>query len=108
MSERYLLGIFLVGAYQETLGDIHNLFGDTAAVNVSQDDEGNIELDNIFTGENVSELLVQVDYDPEYIRQRIMARAMAARLPEDERKTLVADLESSLRSYSYLVMEDII
>jgi hypothetical protein len=37
-----------------------------------------------------------------------MARAMAARLPEDERKTLVADLESSLRSYSYLVMEDIL
>ena len=105
-AERYLLGFFLVGAYQETLGDIHNLFGDTATVNVSRDEQGNVQLDNIFNGENVSHLLRKVEYDPEQIRQRIIDRASSARLPDEERKVLLEDIQSSLQSTSYLVKED--
>jgi arginine decarboxylase len=106
-GEPYLLGFFLVGAYQETLGDIHNLFGDTATANVSLDGDGNITLENIFAGENVSHLLARVEYEPEEVRARILGRARAARLPESEREQLLHDLESSLESYSYLVREEI-
>ena len=107
-AERYLLGFFLVGAYQETLGDIHNLFGDTATVNVSRDDQGNVQLDNIFNGENVSHLLSKVEYDPEYIKQLIIGKASAASLQEGEKNRLLADLQSSLQSYSYLAKEDVL
>ena len=102
-DEKYLLGFFLVGAYQETLGDIHNLFGDTAKVNVVQDCEGNIQLENIFRGENVSHLLSRVEYDPEQIRQRILDKALACKLPENKRDELMEELQASLQAYSYLV-----
>ncbi len=102
-DEKYLLGFFLVGAYQETLGDIHNLFGDTASINIVHDQEGRIELENIFSGENVSQLLSRVEYDPELIQQRIIDKALASKLPETERDELLEELKSSLHSYSYLV-----
>ena len=106
-GEKYLLGFFLVGAYQETLGDIHNLFGDTATVNIVHDPEGRIELENIFCGENVSQLLSRVEYDPELIRQRIIDKALACELPEAERDELLQELKASLQSYSYLVNQPI-
>jgi len=102
-ADRYLLGFFLVGAYQETLGDIHNLFGDTTKVNVVQDHEGSIQLENIFHGENISHLLSRVQYDPEQIRQHILEKALASKLPDNERDKLMEELQASLQAYSYLV-----
>ena len=102
-GEKYLLGFFLVGAYQETLGDIHNLFGDTATVNIVHDSNGNIRLENIFNGEDVSHLLISVGYDPEQIRQQIIDKALAANLSDSDRSTLLKELQASLQAYSYLV-----
>jgi len=102
-DERYLLGFFMLGAYQETLGDIHNLFGDTASANVVYDKDGNITLENIFHGENVSQLLYRVEYDPDHIRQLILDRARDCHLPDDERGELMEELQASLSAYSYLV-----
>ena len=102
-GEQYYLGFFLVGAYQETLGDIHNLFGDTATVNIMHDDDGNVCLQNVFSGEDVSQLLNSVGYDPEKIRQQIIDKALASDLPEHDRNLLLNELQQSLQSYSYLV-----
>jgi arginine decarboxylase len=102
-DERYLLGFCMLGAYQETLGDIHNLFGDTASVNVVHDKDGNISLENIFHGENVSQLLYRVEYDPDLIRQRILDRAQDCHLSDNERGELMEELQASLSAYSYLV-----
>ena len=66
-SEPYYLGVFLVGAYQEILGDMHNLFGDTNAVHVSVKD-GQYHIDQIFDGETVEEVLAYVQYNPKKAR----------------------------------------
>ncbi|MFW2438801.1 MAG: biosynthetic arginine decarboxylase [Arenicellales bacterium] len=102
-DERYLLGFFMLGAYQETLGDIHNLFGDTASANVVQDKDGIITLENIFHGENISQLLYRVEYDPDHIRQLILDRARDCNLDDSERGELMEELLASLSAYSYLV-----
>ncbi|HBE92296.1 MAG TPA: arginine decarboxylase [Gammaproteobacteria bacterium] len=101
-GQDYLLGMFLVGAYQETLGDIHNLFGDTAAVNVIQSEDGCLSLQHPFTGETVHELLSKVEYDPNEIRQSILGRARDCGLQGDELQQMLEELEASLESYSYL------
>ncbi len=101
-GEQYLLGFFMLGAYQETLGDIHNLFGDTASANVLHDKDGKLTLQNIFHGENVSQLLYRVEYDPDHIRQLILDRAQDCHLPESERGELMEELQASLSAYSYL------
>ena len=102
-GEEYYLGFFLVGAYQETLGDIHNLFGDTATVNIMHDDDGNVCLQNVFNGEDVSQLLYSVGYDPEQIRQQIIDKALTSDLPELDLNLLLNEIQESLQSYSYLV-----
>ena len=101
-GEKYYLGFFLVGAYQETLGDIHNLFGDTATVNVVHDDNGNIILENIFNGETVSQLLSSVGYDPAQILEQIIQKALASDLPDSDRESLLNELQKSMQANSYL------
>ncbi len=102
-DECYLLGFFMLGAYQETLGDIHNLFGDTASANIVHGKGGEITLENISHGEHVSQLLYQVDYDPDQIRDRIMKRALDCQLGEKEQGMLMEELQASMQAYSYLV-----
>ena len=63
-GEQYLLGFFLVGAYQEILGDMHNLFGDTDSVNVVQDGNGDYHLEGPERGDTVDDLLRYVHYEP--------------------------------------------
>lgn len=62
-GESYYLGVFLVGAYQEILGDMHNLFGDTNTVHVSVHKDG-YEIEQIIDGETVAEVLDYVQYNP--------------------------------------------
>ena len=102
-EEDYLLGFFMVGAYQETLGDIHNLFGDTASANVILNEDGSIHLEQLYHGEDVDQLLSHVEYDPAVIRQQILDKARASTLTEDEREELMAELQTTLQGYSYLV-----
>jgi len=101
-GEPYLLGIFMVGAYQEILGDMHNLFGDTNAVNVVLDGKGGWTLEDPEKGDRTDELLRYVHLEPEALAAAYRAKFNAAKLPADERAKLLAELEAGLTGYTYL------
>src|SRR5207237_10421215 len=67
----YYLGAFLLGAYQEILGDLHNLFGDTNAVHVSLDEDGEVNLDAVIKGDTVREVLHYVQYSADELVVRL-------------------------------------
>ncbi|HVJ83669.1 MAG TPA: biosynthetic arginine decarboxylase [Planctomycetia bacterium] len=102
----YYLGAFLVGAYQEILGDLHNLFGDTHAVHVSLDDDGKPVIDCIVEGDTVREVLSYVQFQPEELAQRLKRQVQAAqdadRVTPEEAKQLMAFYEAGLDGYTYL------
>ncbi len=100
-DEAYRLAIFMTGAYQETLGDIHNLFGDTDSVNVRLDaDRYALEMPR--RGDTADKLLGMVGYDANDIRLRYTQKITAAKLPRDEAERLRAALEAGLTAYTYL------
>lgn len=102
----YLLGVFLVGAYQETLGDLHNLFGDTNAVHVTLDDAGTVQLDEVVEGDTVADVLGYVQFRPDELRRtfrRTLERAVRdGRLTASESATLRRFYERGLSGYTYL------
>ncbi len=102
----YRLGFFLVGAYQEILGDIHNLFGDTDAIEVRLDDsaEGGkgYRLTQQRRGDTADVMLDYVGYAVAELRAEYEAKVAAAGLPADEAARLNAALEAGLTSYTYL------
>src|SRR5699024_4902614 len=100
-DETYLLGIFLAGAYQETLGDIHNLFGDTDSVDVHLNDNG-FRLDNARTGDSAERLLELVGYDPGELMTACRERVAAAGLGAEEAQALERLLADGLSAYTYL------
>lgn len=100
-GEPYRLGIFLIGAYQETLGDIHNLFGDTDAVNVRIDGDDFV-LDGERHGDNSDMVLDYVGYKPDDLRAAWRDKVAAARLPEGEARRVTEVLETGLTGYTYL------
>lgn len=100
-GEEYLLGIFLVGAYQEILGDMHNLFGDTDAVNVVLTGDG-YELRQPERGDTIDELLRYVHFDTEAMKQAYRDRIAAADLSDDRRRAFIEELEAGLVGYTYL------
>lgn len=100
-GESYRLGIFLVGAYQETLGDIHNLFGDTDAVNVRIEGDG-FTLDGARRGDSADMLLDYVGYKPDDLRAVYRDKISAAGLADDDARRIEAALEAGLTGYTYL------
>ncbi|MGY6631529.1 MAG: biosynthetic arginine decarboxylase [Wenzhouxiangella sp.] len=100
-GEEYLLGIFMAGAYQETLGDIHNLFGDTDSVDVWMDETG-FRLDNARSGDSADRLLELVGYDPRQLMTACRARVAAAGLDRTEAESLERLLTEGLSAYTYL------
>ncbi|MGL5948450.1 MAG: biosynthetic arginine decarboxylase [Aeromonas sp.] len=94
------VGFFLVGAYQEILGDLHNLFGDTHCAEVWVDDDGQMAIKNVMRGDSVDQLLRYVNIDPAAIRARY--QAIAAKLAPEARDALLAELERGLQGYTYL------
>ncbi|MCC5860022.1 MAG: biosynthetic arginine decarboxylase [Ectothiorhodospiraceae bacterium] len=100
-GEPYLLGIFLVGAYQEILGDMHNLFGDTHSVNVELDD-GGYQLSGHRRGDTVDTVLRYVEFDRETLLAGYRRKVAAAGLPEAEAATFLSELEAGLDGYTYL------
>ena len=70
-NEDYYIGVFLVGAYQETLGDLHNLFGDTNVVSVKLQKDGKFEFVNEIHGDSVEDVLSYVEYDPKEMRAKV-------------------------------------
>jgi arginine decarboxylase len=100
-GERYSLAFFLVGAYQEILGDIHNLFGDTDAIEVRIGRDG-FDIERQRRGDTTDVMLDYVGYALDDLRARYDAQVAAARLPADEAARLRADLEAGLTGYTYL------
>jgi arginine decarboxylase len=103
-DETYLLGFFLLGAYQEILGDMHNLFGDTDAVNIEFGPDGGYRLVDPRHGDTVDELLRYVEFDPKRLMGRYRERLNAAGLKGAERATCLQALEGGLFGTTY--MED--
>jgi len=104
-GREYILGVFLTGAYQETLGDLHNLFGDTNVANIRVSDSGQVEYVREFDGDTVADVLSYVEYNPVELVERVRAKAeQAVRLglisPQDRRQIMDA-YEGGLRGYTY-------
>jgi arginine decarboxylase len=100
-GESYRLGFFLVGAYQEILGDIHNLFGDTDAVEVHVDGDG-YAMRQQRRGDTNDVMLDYVGYKLDALRAEYKAKVDAAGLPEAEAASMNAALEAGLTAYTYL------
>ncbi len=110
-GEEYYLGVFLVGAYQETLGDLHNLFGDTHVAHISVDEEGDWYIEEVVPGDTVREVLGYVQYEPEHLAsflRRDCERAVREKkLTVPESQVLLRFYESGLNGYTYLEREDL-
>lgn len=100
--QEYVLGIFLVGAYQEILGDMHNLFGDTNAVNIVMNEDGSHQICDEEPGDTVAEILSYLHIDTGRMRQLWLERLTQQDVAAEVKKFVLEDLESSLRANSYL------
>ena len=104
-NEPYYIGVFLVGAYQEILGDMHNLFGDTNAAHISIKDD-TYHIDQIIDGETVEEVLEYVQYNPKklvrQIEQWVTKCVKEGKLSLEEGKEFLSNYRSGLYGYTYL------
>jgi len=104
-KEPYYIGVFLVGAYQEILGDLHNLFGDTNAVHISVNDD-RYEIDKIIDGETVAEVLEYVQYNPKKLVRTmetwVTGSVKAGMITAEEGKEFLSNYRSGLYGYTYL------
>ncbi|MBO4397043.1 MAG: biosynthetic arginine decarboxylase [Bacteroidaceae bacterium] len=104
-GETYYLGVFLVGAYQEILGDMHNLFGDTNAVHISVTDEG-YKIDQMIDGETVDDVLDYVDWDTKKMVRTletwVKKSVKNGKITVDEGKEFLNTYRSGLYGYTYL------
>jgi arginine decarboxylase len=105
-GEPYYLGVFLIGAYQEILGDLHNLFGDTHAVHVSLDENGAARLDTLIKGDTVKEVLDYVEFDADALlsklRTDVETAVHAGRMDYEGAGQLLRFYEEGLNGYTYL------
>jgi len=104
-KESYYIGVFLVGAYQEILGDLHNLFGDTNAVHVTVDEDG-YKIDQVIDGETVAEVLEYVQYNPKKmvrsVETWVTSSVKAGTISLEEGKEFLSNYRSGLYGYTYL------
>ena len=104
-KEHYYLAVFLVGAYQEILGDMHNLFGDTNAVHVSVNSRG-YTIDQLIDGETVAEVLDYVQYNPKKLVRAletwVTTSVKEGRITLEEGKEFLSNYRSGLYGYTYL------
>ena len=108
-GERYLLAMFLGGAYQEILGDLHNLFGDTNAVHVRLEKYG-YNVTSVIKGDAIDEVFRYLQYDPESMIEQVRRQAEralnAGRMTLEQLRAFMRHYEESLRSYTYLQNDD--
>jgi len=104
-GEQYFIGVFLVGAYQEILGDMHNLFGDTNAVHISVYKD-RYEIDRVIDGETVAEVLDYVQYSPKKLVRNVetwvTSSMKAGRISPEEGRAFLSNYRSGLYGYTYL------
>ncbi|MEK7485759.1 MAG: biosynthetic arginine decarboxylase [Planctomycetota bacterium] len=106
-GDNYYLGVFLVGAYQEILGDLHNLFGDTNVVHISMEEEtGEVLIENVVKGDDVRDVLRYVQFNPDELLSQMRAQAERAvrknKISIEESTMLLKFYESTLNGYTYL------
>ncbi len=105
MKEPYYIGVFLVGAYQEILGDMHNLFGDTNAVHISVNEKG-YSIDQLIDGETVAEVLDYVQYSPKKLVRTletwVTKSVKEGKISVEEGKEFLSNYRSGLYGYTYL------
>ncbi len=105
-GEHYYIGVFLVGAYQEIMGNMHNLFGDTNAVHISIDDNGDYEIEQVIDGETVADVLEYVQYEPKKLVRGLeiwVSKAVKdGKITETEGKEFISNYRSGLYGYTYL------
>jgi len=105
-DQPYYLGVFLVGAYQEILGDLHNLFGDTNAVHVSVDDDGAYTIDHVIEGDTVEDVLKYVQFSRGDLVRRVRRATEVAlkegRMSMEDAAKMVTAYQSGLEGYTYL------
>ncbi len=105
-DQPYYIGAFLVGAYQETLGDLHNLFGDTHVVHVNVTGENSYFVTSLVRGDRVDQVLSYVEYDAEDLVESVRAaledKATSGELSFSEARRMLTSYEESLRAYTYL------
>ena len=105
----YLIATFLVGAYQEILGDLHNLFGDTDAVHVKLDGD-DYSVEHVVEGDSVAEVLSYVQYNKEALVSRVRRAVEAAlrekRITMAESGRFMKRYEESLEGYTYLAVSE--
>jgi arginine decarboxylase len=100
-NEAYYLAFFLVGAYQEILGDMHNLFGDTDSVNVTMDGDA-YKLEQPMKGDGVDAVLRYVHFDADELRNRLSDKLLAVDLTDGQRDEYQEELFAGLQGYTYL------
>ena len=101
----YYFGVFLVGAYQETLGDLHNLFGDTHVVSVRINEDGSFDFLNETEGDTIADVVSIVNYDPKTLlrmfREKAERGVRNGKISVQERRQVVEIYEESLNGYTY-------
>lgn len=104
-GETYYLGVFFIGAYQETLGDLHNLFGDTNVVTIDFDHKGGFKLLNEVEGDTIYDVLSYVEYDPKDCVdafKNILEQAVSdGKIGVKDRKTMMAIYKEAMNGYTY-------
>jgi arginine decarboxylase len=102
----YYLGAFLIGAYQEILGDLHNLFGDTNTVHVDLTDNGEVIIESLIKGDTVREVLDYVEFEPGELLTRLQSAVEIAvrenRITHQEAGRFLKFYEDGLNGYTYL------
>ena len=109
-GQPYYIGVFLVGAYQEILGDLHNLFGDTDAVHVRLGADGRYEVEHVVEGDEVTDVLRYVQYDKgaliERVRRTIEDAMRAGQISLEDSARLRRHYEQGLQEYTYLTRDE--
>jgi arginine decarboxylase len=104
-KEPYYMGVFLVGAYQEILGDLHNLFGDTNAVHVSVSEDGH-RIEQVIDGESIADVLEYVQYNPKKlvrtVESWVTSSMKAGVISVEEGREFLSNYRSGLYGYTYL------
>jgi arginine decarboxylase len=104
-GDEYYLGVFLIGAYQETLGDLHNLFGDTNVVSLEISDDGEYTINQEIEGDAVEDVLQYVEYDTKALMARMKQKAENAirsgNLSAKDRREVISAYQEGLRGYTY-------
>jgi len=109
-GEEYYVGVFLVGAYQETLGDLHNLFGDTNVVSVSLNDDSSFYFVKEIHGDTIADVLSYVEYEPKEMALRYRNTAERAvkegRITARERQHMLKTYNASMHGYTYFERDE--